>query len=246
MKKQLLIIPVAAAVLLCSGCSMLGEQFRSLALDYDYSQMEFIQLEEPEEGRVAAVIQTSLGDITAVLYPEYAPKTVDNFVNRAKEGYYDNNNFFAVIKDCYAATGSSAKDGSDGVSNDGNLIELECTPKLWPFKGALCSFSAVMGYGDSRYFICNTVEFNDENLEQLRSITKDGQQLFPEELIAKWQEQGAFPLVSGVVTVFGQVVDGMDVFEEIMDAETDSETYLPKEEILVKHVEITEYKHKSQ
>lgn len=246
MKKQLLIIPVAAAVLLCSGCSMLGEQFRSLALDYDYSQMEFIQLEEPEEGRMAAVIQTSLGDITAVLYPEYAPKTVDNFVNRAKEGYYDNNNFFAVIKDCYAATGSSAKDGSDGVSNDGNLIELECTPKLWPFKGALCSFSAVMGYGDSRYFICNTVEFNDENLEQLRSITKDGQQLFPEELIAKWQEQGAFPLVSGVVTVFGQVVDGMDVFEEIMDAETDSETYLPKEEILVKHVEITEYKHKSQ
>lgn len=241
MKKQYLAIPAAASILLFSGCSLFGEQFRSQALEYDYSEMEFIQLEEPEEGQTTAVIQTSMGDITVALYPEYAPKTVDNFVNRAKDGYYDNNNFFAVIKDSYAATGSAKADGSEGASNDGELIELETTPKLWPFKGALCSFSSVMGYGDSRYFICNTVDFNDENLEQLRSITKDGEQLFPEELISKWQEVGAFPLVSGVVTVFGQIIEGEDVFDKIMEAEVDKETYMPKEEILVKHVEIGEY-----
>ncbi len=242
MKKKLLILPVAASLLICSGCSALfGEQFKSHALNYDYSQMEFVQLEEPEEGRLSAVIQTSLGDLTVVLYPEYAPNTVDNFVNRAKDGYYDNTNFYAVYEKSFAATGSSSKDGSSGASNDGNLIPLESTPKLWPFKGALCSYSPTMGYGDSRYVICNTIEFTDEAVEQLKSFKKGDQQLFPQELIDKWQEKGAIPMMSGVLTVFGQVVDGMDVFEKIIDAEVDSETQSPKDEIIVKHVEITEF-----
>lgn len=241
MKK--LVILAAAASLLLSGCStMFGENYRSRALDYDFSEMELIQLEEPEEGRLTAVIQTSMGDMIAVLYPEYAPKTVDNFVNRAKDGYYDNTDIFMVFQGAYAATGSKSKDGSTGASNDGQLIENEYTPKLWPFKGALCSLSSTIGYGDSRYMILNTSEFTEEADEEMRKPKNaDGEQIFPDELIEAWKEHGAIPGMSGFFTVFGQIVGGMDVLEEIMAVPTADETYAPLEEIIVYHVEITEF-----
>lgn len=241
--KKLLIIPLAASMLLMSGCSFFGgNTYKSQANYYDYSEMEFIQLEEPEEGQPVAVLKTSKGDITVALYPEYAPNTVDNFINRSNDGYYDNTKIFNIFQSYYAATGSSSDDGSKGASNDGNLIENECTPKLWPFRGALCSISGTLGYGDSRYLICNTVEFNDKAMQQIRGVTNSNkEQLFPEELIEAWVEHGAIPQYSGLFTVFGQIIDGMDVFDDIMAVEYDSETYVPKEDIIIYTVEITEY-----
>lgn len=241
--KKLFIIPIAAMMLLTSGCSLFSSTYTSEALNYDYSEMEFIQFEEPEDGQTIAVIKTSKGDITAVLYPEYAPNTVDNFINRANEGYYDNTKIFGIYEGYFAATGSSSEDGSKGASNDGQLIANEYTPKLWPFKGALCSYSPTMGYGDSRYIICNTVDLNDETLAEIRAVlnTKK-EQLYPEELIEAWVEHGAIPQYSGFFTVFGQIIEGMDVFDAILDVGYDSETYKPKEDLTVYTVEITEYR----
>lgn len=230
-------------MLLNTGCSALfGTTYYSRARDYDYSKMELIQLEEPEEGQTAAVIHTSMGDITAVLYPEYAPNTVTNFINRANDGYYDNTIIYAIPETVYAITGSSEKDGTDGVTDDGNPIENEYTQNLWPFRGALCSFYTEMGYGDSRYFIVNTMEMTDEDIESMREITNsDDEQLLPDELIDAFVENGGMPTIMGLYTVFGQVVDGWDVFEKIISAECDEETYAPLEEIVISHVEITEY-----
>ena len=242
MKKRL-VIPLAAATLLLGGCSLFSSGYTSEALYYDYSEVEFIQFEEPEDGQTIAIIKTNMGDMTAVLYPEYAPNTVDNFINRANDGYYDNTKIFGIYQSYFAATGSSSEDGTTGASNDGELIPNECTPKLWPFKGALCSYSHVTGYGDSRYIICNTLEFDDKAFEEIRAVLdKNKEQLFPEELIAAWAEHGAIPQYSGMFTVFGQIIDGMDVFEDIMNVGFDSETGRPNEDIIIYTVEITEYK----
>lgn len=241
--KKLLILPLAASCLLTSGCaSLFGQPYTSKALDYDFSEMTMVQLEEPKEGQLAAVIHTTLGDMTALLYPEYAPNTVNNFVNRANDGYYDNTKIYVVYQSRFAATGSSSNDGSTGASNDGKLIENEYTPNLWPFKGALCSYSGTQGYGDSRYMICNTFEFTDEDKETLKSAkNKNGGQLFPQELIDAWIEYGSLPTLSGFQTVFGQIIDGMDVMEQIMSVEVDEKTAVPKEDIFVKHIDIIEY-----
>ena len=240
--KKLLILPLAASCLLTSGCaSLFGQTYTSRVFDYDFSEMTLVQLEEPKEGQLAAVIHTTLGDMTALLYPEYAPNTVDNFVNRAKDGYYDNTKIFVVYQSRFAATGSSSDDGSTGASNDGKLIENEYTPNLWPFKGALCSYSGTQGYGDSRYMICNTFEFTDEDVETLKSATKEGEQLFPQELIDAWVEHGSLPTLSGFQTVFGQIVDGMDVMEQIMSVEVDEEKSTPITDIFVKHIDIIDY-----
>ncbi|MCM1055095.1 MAG: peptidylprolyl isomerase [Bacteroides sp.] len=241
LKKKAAAVSAVVLALLLGGCSLFGTTTRSAVLDYDFSDMELVQLKEPEEGRLTAVIQTSMGDITAVLYPEYAPKAVSNFVNRANDGYYDNTAIFQNYEKLFVATGSSGN-GTSGATDDGELLENEYSPNLWPFKGALCAYSLTQGYCDSRYIICGTYEeFTEQQLSDLKSVTRDGEQLFPDEVIEAWAEYGAIPTLSGFYTVFGQVVDGMDVLEDILNSEYNAETYAPIDDITVYHVEITEY-----
>ena len=71
-----------------SGCSMLGNQTTNALGTYDFTQMDLVQLNKPSEGQDVAVIETNLGTITAVLYAEFAPKTVANFKKRAEEGFF--------------------------------------------------------------------------------------------------------------------------------------------------------------
>lgn len=242
-KKFVLAAAAAAAALLFSGCSLFSSQgYRNAIWDYDFSNMELVQLEEPEEGHQAAIIQTSMGDMTAVLYPEYAPNAVSNFVNRANEGYYDNIKIFQNYEKLFMMTGSKSENGSSGVTDDGQLIENEYSPNLWPFKGAICACSTTMGYCDSRFFFCNTYEeFTEQNIEDFHSITKDDKQLLPDELIDAWIEYGSIPNVSGFYPVIGQIVEGMDVLDKMIEAEYNKETYVPFDDIIIYHIEITEY-----
>ena len=57
------------------------------------------QLEAPAEGEEVAIMHTSMGDIYIRLFPEHAPKTVENFKTLAKDGYYDGIIFHRVIED---------------------------------------------------------------------------------------------------------------------------------------------------
>lgn len=55
-----------------------------------------------------AVIHTTAGDITVLLYPDQAPKAVENFIGLAKSGYYDGSSFFYAKRDELAQTGRPA------------------------------------------------------------------------------------------------------------------------------------------
>lgn len=57
------------------------------------------QKEMPAVGEKIAVIKTDKGDIKVRLFPEEAPKAVENFVTHAENGYYDGLIFHRVIKD---------------------------------------------------------------------------------------------------------------------------------------------------
>ncbi|KAJ3087037.1 Peptidyl-prolyl cis-trans isomerase cyp15 [Quaeritorhiza haematococci] len=73
----------------------------------------------------AAILHTSMGDIHIRLFPEYAPKAVENFVGLAKKGYYDNVIFHRVIKAFMIQTGDPFGDGTGGESLWGNDFEDE-------------------------------------------------------------------------------------------------------------------------
>ena len=55
------------------------------------------QFEKPAKDSEVIVMETSKGTIKLRLFPDKAPKTVENFVTHAKEGYYDGLTFHRVI-----------------------------------------------------------------------------------------------------------------------------------------------------
>ena len=55
------------------------------------------QLALPVAGDLVAIMHTNMGDISIRLFPEFAPKTVENFTTHAKNVYYDGIVFHRVI-----------------------------------------------------------------------------------------------------------------------------------------------------
>lgn len=73
----------------------------------------------------AAVIHTSYGDIRIRLFPDAAPKAVENFVTHSKQGYYNNTIFHRVIRKFMIQCGDPLGDGTGGESIWGKEFEDE-------------------------------------------------------------------------------------------------------------------------
>ena len=72
-----------------------------------------------------AIMHTTLGDIHLRLFPDAAPKAVENFVTHAKTGYYNNTLFHRVIKKFMIQGGDPLGDGTGGESIWGREFEDE-------------------------------------------------------------------------------------------------------------------------
>jgi len=79
----------------------------------------------PGDTGAAAILHTSMGDIHLRLFPEAAPKTVENFVTHAKNGYYNGTIFHRVIKKFMIQGGDPLGDGTGGESIWGGEFEDE-------------------------------------------------------------------------------------------------------------------------
>ncbi|KAH7023052.1 hypothetical protein EDB80DRAFT_28541 [Ilyonectria destructans] len=77
------------------------------------------------ETGTAAVIHTSYGDVHIRLFPDAAPKTVENFVTHSKNGYYNNTIFHRVIRKFMIQGGDPLGDGTGGESIWGREFEDE-------------------------------------------------------------------------------------------------------------------------
>jgi peptidylprolyl isomerase domain and WD repeat-containing protein 1 len=77
------------------------------------------------ETGTAAVIHTSYGDIHIRLFPDAAPKAVENFVTHSRRGYYNNTIFHRVIRKFMIQCGDPLGDGTGGESIWGKEFEDE-------------------------------------------------------------------------------------------------------------------------
>tara|TARA_R110002003_G_scaffold97_12_gene7860 strand:+ start:47120 stop:48676 length:1557 start_codon:yes stop_codon:yes gene_type:complete len=77
-----------------------------------------------------ATLHTTYGDITIRLFPDAAPKAVENFVTHARNGYYNNVIFHRVIRKFMIQTGDPLGDGTGGESIWGKEFADEFTPAL--------------------------------------------------------------------------------------------------------------------
>src|SRR5438552_11983406 len=99
-----------------------------------------------------AIIQTNHGAIQLELYPDDAPKTVDNFVKLANDGFYDSVIFHRVIPDFMIQGGDPTGTGSGGP---GYTFEDEFNDRKVE-RGALAMANAGPNTNGSQFFIVTT------------------------------------------------------------------------------------------
>jgi peptidyl-prolyl cis-trans isomerase B (cyclophilin B) len=98
-----------------------------------------------------ATIKTNRGDIVLKLYASQAPRTVNNFVCLAQDGYYDGVTFHRVIKDFMIQGGDPTGTGRGGP---GYTFKDEFDPKLKHDKpGVLSMANAGPNTNGSQFFI---------------------------------------------------------------------------------------------
>ena len=119
--------------------------------DEDYG----FQLYVPNEGDTVAIMHTNMGDISIRLFPEAAPKTVQNFIALAQQGKYNGVIFHRVIKDFMIQGGDFEKgDGTGGSSiYEGGKFEDEFNAKLMNLRGSLAMANAGPNTNGSQFFI---------------------------------------------------------------------------------------------
>ena len=106
--------------------------------------IELIQLDPPADGAPKAVVHTTAGVLTFVLYPDECPETVANFCQLAESGYYDGTYVFRVEPDVFFSAGAPNPDGSlaEGAADTAQEhVPRELSAKLWPLRGALCALT---------------------------------------------------------------------------------------------------------
>lgn len=176
------------------------------------------QTRAPKSGDIVATMQTTAGEIKILLFPDAAPKAVENFVKHSENGYYNGIIFHRVIPDFMIQGGDPTGTGRGGESIWGDSFEDEFSVDYHNIRGALSMANAGPGTNGSQFFIVQASEVDDGLLSQMRQLTDRG---FPEECIEDYENLGGTPWLDFKHTVFGQVIDGMDTVDSIAKTERD-------------------------
>lgn len=168
---------------------------------------------EAEGGNPMVIMSTSKGDIKIELYKDKAPVTVENFLNYVNDGFYDGTIFHRVIPNFMIQGGGFTPDMNQKPTNQ--PIKNEAENGLKNERGTLAmARTQVVDSATSQFFI-NTVD---------NSFLDNGV-----------KDYG--------YAVFGRVVDGMDVVDEISAVETGSKGMMgdvPREDVVIESVKIVE------
>lgn len=130
-----------------------------------YPQLSLDEVEGPK-----AVIETTMGTITAQLFPKYAPKTVENFVKLAEKNYYDDVIFHRVIPDFMIQGGDPTGTGRGGESIYGHPFEDEFSEELFNFTGALSMANAGPNTNGSQFFIVTNEHVPENMIDQMKAV----------------------------------------------------------------------------
>lgn len=197
---------------------------------------ELLQFRETTPDDTLVIIETTLGTIKAKLFPQKAPKAVENFIGLAQQGYYTGKIFHRIIPDFMAQGGSPNGDGMGGESiyqnekGESLPFEDEFSMDLWHFRGALSMANSGPNSNMSQFFLVEGYRIPQEMLEQMQ------QAQFPASVIEKYRELGGTPHLDWQHTVFGQIVEGMEVLEAMMAVPTENDK--PVEDIIILSIRV--------
>lgn len=192
------------------------------------------QLSAPNKGDLVANVRTTMGNIAVRLFPEEAPRTVENFVTHARNGYYNNLKFHRVINDFMIQGGDPKGNGTGGQSIWGSAFKDEFSTKLYNLRGALSMANSGSNTNGSQFFIVQKKSGSSREIQYLKALK------YPDEIVEAYETVGGTMWLDNKHSVFGQVFEGMDVLDKIAEVETDGSDR-PLEDVLVLEIEIKEF-----
>ena len=173
---------------------------------------------QAQEKETLVLIKTSLGDITVKLYND-TPLHRDNFIKLINEGWYNNSPFHRVINNFMIQGGHN----QDGRIDPGYTIPAEFRSNHIHKKGALAAARQgdqvnpkKASSGCQFYIVQGNVltEAHIQMYKQRYGLT------FTEEQIEAYTTVGGTPHLDGEYTVFGEVVEGLDIIDKIAKVKT--------------------------
>ncbi|MCG2699194.1 peptidylprolyl isomerase [Candidatus Parcubacteria bacterium] len=139
-----------------------------------------------------AIMRTNFGDIKLELFEKDAPITVENFVKLSKSGFYNKTKFHRVIKD-FMIQGGDPNSKDNDPSND--------------------------GFGGPGYVFKDEIN-NHKLLNGIFAMANSGPNTNGSQFFIVTAE--STPWLDGKHTVFGKVLEGMDVVEKIENSPNSS------------------------
>ncbi len=194
------------------------------------------QVRTPEKGDIVATMKTTMGEIKILLFPDAAPKTVENFTTHAKNGYYNGIIFHRVIPDFMIQGGDTTGTGRGGESIWGSSFKDEFSVDYHNVRGALSMANAGPGTNGSQFFIVQAKEVDAGLLAQMEQLSDRG---FPTECVEDYRALGGTPWLDFKHTVFGQVVEGMETVDAIAGVKT-SFGDKPVEDVVILGIDVEE------
>lgn len=189
-------------------------------------------------------LQTSAGDIKIKLYDE-TRQHKENFLKLVKQGYYDSLLFHRVIPNFMIQGGDpnsrTAKPGQSlGEGGPDYTIPAEFYPQFYHKKGALAA--ARMGdqvnpqkaSSGSQFYIVQGQKFTQAQLESL--VSSNRHLPFTPAQIEAYTTVGGAAHLDNAYTVFGEVVEGLDVIDAIASAPTDQRNRPVNDILIIKAV----------
>ena len=205
------------------------------------------QFAAPQSGdTIATITVKKYGTIKVKLFPNEAPKAVENFIELANQGCYNGVKFARIVAD-YIVQSSTAQGYTGSIYGGGFAVET--SENLMPVRGALCMADAGEdGTNTSSFFFvatkASTLRSLEEPLDARYQITFSDylSEAYHTNLTDKQLEffytYGGAPWLYGHQTVFGQIIDGFDVLDTLCEAKVTSKC-VPNPGIFIESVTIT-------
>lgn len=166
------------------------------------------------------MIETDMGNMKVLLYNS-TPKHRDNFIKLAEEGFYNDLLFHRVIKDFMVQGGDPDSKGAPAgtmLGQGGPGYQIDAEIGAMHYKGALSAARLPDGANPekkssgSQFFVVQGYKVQDQELEQWAQ--RKGFEYTPEQKKI-YRESGGYPFLDGDYTVFGEVVEGLEVIDKI-------------------------------
>ena len=192
------------------------------------------------------MIETDLGNIRIKLYDK-TPQYRDNFIKLTRENYFDGLLIHRVIKGFGIQSGAAdtryaEPDDVVGWKGPGYSLPAHLVPGMYHKRGVIGSprkpeSENMRKRSDgSQFYIVTGRTYTDTELDELE---KEIDYQFTEEQRNTYKTIGGAPHLDGTYTIFGEVVEGLELADQISNVEVKSD-FRPKKDIRVKKIRILE------